>query len=50
VAIYAVFWITLKPLYRRGLVGPLRLACIFTFGSIFDFLAPYFGNAASTFL
>lgn len=36
VAIYAVFWITLKPLYRRGLVGPLSLACLFTLGSIFD--------------
>ena len=36
VAIYAVFWITLKPLYRRGLAGPLSVACLFTLGSIFD--------------
>ena len=36
VAIYAVFWLTLKPLYRLGLAGPLVLAALFTIGSIFD--------------
>jgi peptidoglycan/LPS O-acetylase OafA/YrhL len=36
VAIYAVFWVTLKPLYRFGVLGPLALACLFTTGSIFD--------------
>ena len=36
VAIYAVFWVTLKPLYRLGVLGPLALACLFTTGSIFD--------------
>lgn len=36
VAIYAVFWITLKPLYRLGVLGPLALACLFTTGSIFN--------------
>lgn len=36
VAIYAVFWLTLKPLYRLGLAGPLVLAALFTTGSIFN--------------
>ncbi|GAA0306394.1 acyltransferase [Sphingomonas oligophenolica] len=36
VAIYAAFWITLKPLYRKGVVGPIILSLAFTVGSVFN--------------
>ena len=36
VAIYAAFWVTLRPLYRKGVVGPVVLSLAFTAGSVFN--------------